>query len=242
MNPLTGPAWVGVALVAAATVVGALLARRAATRPVAANAAAAGVLLAVVLGDLVPDIWHDLPDVGLPWWAAPAAGAAGVLAASALVRRGCACEPGGTGTPPAGTGGALAGCLAIAAHRALEGSTLAVAASIPLIAALVVHAAVEGFVLAGLPGAGRADRRVVLWLAVACASPAVGAAALGAVDLPDSAHVLVTSALAGVLLRAALGAYPTAALRTGTRHTARPLATATLTAAVLAGALLVLTR
>ncbi|MFL6073476.1 MAG: hypothetical protein ACJ73S_08790, partial [Mycobacteriales bacterium] len=174
---------------------------------------------------------------GLPWWAAPAAGAAGVLGASALVRRGCACEPGSAGIPPAGAGGAVAGAAAIAAHRALEGSALAVAASVPLIAALVVHAAAEGFVLAGLPGAGRPGRRTVRWLAVACASPAVGAAALGAANLPDSAHVLATSAVAGVLLRSALAAYPAAA-----RRTARPLATASLTAAALASALLVLAR
>src|SRR5947207_2327864 len=76
----------------------------------------------------------------------------------------------------------------------------------------------------------------------AAARPVAGGAALGAGQLPDSARVLVTSALAGELLRAALGAYRMAAPRAGARRAGRPLATAALTATVHAGALVVLAR
>jgi len=58
----------------------------------ASLACAAGVLLAVVLADLLPDIWRDLPGAGLPWWAPAGALVAGVAAADALARRGCACR------------------------------------------------------------------------------------------------------------------------------------------------------
>jgi hypothetical protein len=50
---------------------------------------------------------------------------------------------------------AAAASVAIGLHRGLEGSALAAAASIPVVAALVVHAAGEGFALASLLRAGR---------------------------------------------------------------------------------------
>jgi hypothetical protein len=46
------------------------------------------VLLAVVLGDLVPDVWQDLAESGIPWWAAVLAAAFGF---GALVTAGTGC-------------------------------------------------------------------------------------------------------------------------------------------------------
>jgi zinc transporter ZupT len=210
----------GAALVAASTVGGVLLSRLSSRRPVVASAAVSLVLLAVVLGDLVPDIWQDLAESGTPWWAAVVAGALGFGATGALVRRGCACVPrpderaqvGGGDAAGAEVAGGTATAVAIGVHRALEGAVLALATSVPVVAALVVHAAGEGFALGTL--LGRASRgRATVWLLVACLSPLVGAIAAAPARLPETVTPLVTSLAAGALLRSALLALRLAATR-----------------------------
>ena len=219
---MTGPASAGVALIAGATLAGAWLARRASGMRAASLACAAGALLVVVLADLLPDIWRDLPGAGLPWWAAACALAAGAAGTDVLARRGCACrtgpDPGGAGRSGPDRGGVDRGggacdgearggptATALGLHRALEGAALVVTGSVAVIAALIAHAASEGFAMAALLSGERRGKAVAL-LAVTCVSPAAGAIAASQVRLPAQAAPMVTALIAGVLLRAAMAA------------------------------------
>ncbi len=194
---LTHAAWMGAALIAAATIAGALAGRWSARYAAASLVAVAGLLLLVVFGDLIPDIAHDVGGFGSGSLIAAVAGCASFAAAGLVLRRGCTCG--------SRAGGGAAAALAIGVHRALEGSTLAVTASVPVIAALVLHAGSEGFALAPLFGSEQ-RRRTATWLLVACLSPVIGAAALGAVQVPDSATPVLTAIVAGVLARSAVEA------------------------------------
>ena len=73
---LTAADLAGLALIAGATLAGAWLGRRFGRLRTICLACAAVALVAVVAADLVPDIWNDLRETGLPWWIA-AAGARG---------------------------------------------------------------------------------------------------------------------------------------------------------------------
>lgn len=206
---------VGAALVAASTVGGVLLSRWSARRPVASSAAVSLVLLAVVLGDLAPDVWRDLAETGAPWWAAVLSSVVGFGATGALVRRGCGCVPRQDEPLQAGgaevAGGTATG-MAIGVHRALEGAVLALVTPVPVVAALIVHAAGEGFALGAM--LGRASRRrAAAWLLIACLSPLVGATVIGPVRLPATVTPLVTSLVVGTLLRIAMLALGLAATR-----------------------------
>jgi ZIP family zinc transporter len=130
---------------------------------------AAMALLAVVALDLAPDIARDVAETGSAQFVVGAACVAAFAVAALSARWACAC-----GTSPTTTTG-----LAIAVHRTLEGAALVLVGSPAVIAALVLHAAGEGFALRtyGMHGSGRV--RPVLTLA--CLSPAVGAAALSGV-------------------------------------------------------------
>lgn len=196
LSALTGTEWVGAGLIAAATITGALMGRWSARYSAVSLAAVAGLLLVVVFGDLIPDIADDLGGFGPGWGIAAVAGCASFAAAGFVLRRGCVCGA------PAG-GGAAA--LAIGVHRALEGSALAVTTSVPVIAALVLHAGSEGFAIAPLFGVEQ-RRRTATWLLVACVSPVVGAAVLGAVHVPENAGPILTALVAGVLARSAVEA------------------------------------
>ncbi len=151
---LTAADLAGVALIAGATLAGAWLGRRFARLRTISLACAAIALAAVVAADLVPDIWRDLRETGLPWWMAALALAAGLGVTDAIVRRGCACGP-GVGVPAGGRATAVA----LGVHRALEGAALAIAGSAAVIAALVAHAASEGFALTALLRGERCARR-----------------------------------------------------------------------------------
>lgn len=213
----------GVSLVAGATTAGALAGRWSARYSAVSLAAVAGLLLAVVLGDLVPDIARDAGDIGI--WIPAAAGLAGFWLAGFAMRWGCAC-----GSPPAG---GVAAAAAIGVHRAVEGSALALTTAVPLVAALVLHASSEGYALAALLRSA-SRQRVVALLVVACAGPAVGAGTIGAIDLPAQAYPVVTALVAGALARSAVAAYRLA----GADAAARARAVTTLVAACGAAALL----
>jgi zinc transporter ZupT len=191
----------GVALIAAATLAGAWLGRRFARLRKISLTCAAVALIAVVAADLVPDIWNDLRETGLPWWIAAAGLAAGLAVTDAAIRRGCACSR-GVEAPASGRATAVA----LGVHRALEGAALAIAGSTAVIAALVAHAASEGFALTALLRGERKARAAVL-LGITCLSPAAGAAVLALVHLPESVAPVLTSVVAGVLLRVALAAW-----------------------------------
>jgi hypothetical protein len=183
--------WTAVAVFAAATVGGAAFAGALRHSHRIALQLAATALLAVVALDLAPDIARDVADTGS---ARPVVGVACLVAfaAAAIATRWiCAC-----GTHPSTTTG-----LAIALHRTLEGAALALVGSAGVVVALVLHAAGEGFALQTY-GARRAGR---VWplLVLACLSPAVGAAALGNVDLPPELAPVVTALIAGALVAGA---------------------------------------
>ena len=197
----------GITLIAAATLAGAWLGRRFARLRTMSLTCAAVALAAVVAADLVPDIWGDLRATGLPWWIAAAGFGAGLAGTDALVRRGCACAP--RAEVPAG---GRATALALGVHRALEGAALAVAGSAAVIAALVAHAASEGFALTTLLAGERRGRAAAL-VAITCLSPVAGVGLLAWVHLPERAAPVLTSVVAGVLLRAAIAAWQLAGIR-----------------------------
>jgi zinc transporter ZupT len=208
---LLEPGLAGVAVIAGATLAGAWLARYSSRVPVLA-ACAAVVLAAVVLADLVPDIWRDLHGAGLGWWAAGAGGlAAGYAAAEALARRGCACQAASAGptaasrtatSPGTATTPGTATAAALAAHRVLEGAAVTLAGSAAVVAALVLHATGEGFALGTLLRPERRSRALTL-LIIACVSPLAGAVAFDQAGLPARPSAVMMAAIAGVLARTA---------------------------------------
>jgi len=196
------PGLAGVALIAAATLAGAWLARYSSRVRVLWRCAAA-VLAAVVLADLLPDVWRELHGAGLGWLAAGAGGLAGGYgAADALARRGCACQ---AASARQATASGTATAAALAAHRLLEGAAVALTGSPAVVAALVLHATGEGFALGALLPAERRSRALTV-LVIACVSPLAGAAAFGQVGLPAKPSAVMTAAIAGVLARTAAAA------------------------------------
>lgn len=196
-----GHGWPGLVVggwlvMALATVAGAWLASRGRGPREAWLGAAAGALLVIAGLHLLPDAWSAARGAGI-WQPVVPGVAAGSFAVSGLAaRRGCRC---GTGCAGAGGRGAVA---ALAVHRFLEGSALAVAGSVIVAAALAVHALAEG-VAAGTLLARESRRRVAGWLAAMCLSPAAGAAAASAWLMPAAATPLLLAAAAGVLAQAA---------------------------------------
>lgn len=228
----TYDAWLGIALIAAATLAGAWLGRRGPRASAVPLAASCGALVAVIVADLGPDVADDVRDSGVAWWIVIAAGLAGYTAAGFLMKRGCPCEP--------GLAGGVGTAAALGVHRALEGSALALAASAPLVLALVVHASSEGFALTSLLDAEERRKGAgVLWLSVACVAPAFGLVVVGSIGLSESAQPVLTSLVAGVLARTALSAYRIAAER-GQRLAAR--SATVISAGILASLLTVLTH
>lgn len=143
---------------------------------------------------------HLLPDALAGGPRGPDLGASrslGPLALAGLVaHKGCAC---GSGRHHACGTGAVA---ALAVHRFLEGSALALAASVIVAAALAVHALAEGLAVGALLDC-QPRRRVAGWLAVMCLSPAAGAVAAGAYPIPAAAGPVLLALAAGVLGQAA---------------------------------------
>ena len=184
---------VAVVLVAVATVVGAWLARRGSGRPVLLKAAS-GILLIVAVLDLLPNAWDGAREAGVPLWAVPVTALASYGVMGAVVRFGCPCEPGRAGSVGAASGVAL--------HRFLEGATLALTASVAVVAALLVHAVSEGLALAALLGV-HPRRRVAPWIGLACLSPVAGSFVTSALPIPDGIMPLLLAFVGGVLAQAA---------------------------------------
>jgi zinc transporter ZupT len=215
--------------IALATVAGASLARRQASRRDLCLGAAAGALLVIAGLLLLPDAWSAALGAGLPVVVVPAAALTAFTMAGLAVRRGCACQDdrekaGGTAT---------AGALAV--HRLLEGAALAVAGSAAVAVALTVHAFAEGLA-AGTLLTSASRRRAALWLTVMCVSPAAGAVITRAIPVPAAAQPVLLGAAAGVLgqaawvsLRAVFGRAPASRASLSGPATAM-LATAVVTA------------
>jgi hypothetical protein len=91
---------------------------------------------------------------------------------------------------------------ALAVHRFLEGSALALAASVTVTAALTVHALAEGLAAGALLGS-QPRRRATTWLTAMCLSPVAGAVVTSARPLPAAAGPVLLALAAGVLAQAA---------------------------------------
>jgi ZIP family zinc transporter len=186
----------GTLLIGAATIAGAWLAHRHATRREVCFGAAAGALLVIAGLHLLPDAWSAARQASIPGWAVPAAAVAAFAATGLAIRRGCACRAGREAAGGAGTAGALA------AHRLLEGAAVVLAGSVMVTAALAVHALAEGLA-AGTLLASAPRRQRVRWLAIMCASPAAGAALTVALPFPQPLRPVLLAVAAGVLGQAA---------------------------------------
>jgi ZIP family zinc transporter len=176
----------GVGVVAVATVAGTWLARRRPGRQEVWFGAAAGALLVIAGLHLLPDAWREAGG-RRPWVPVAAAAACGL--AWLVARYGCACDEDAENASGAGTAGALA------VHRFLEGSALALTGSITVAVALAAHAFGEGLAVGALLAR---KRHLVIWLTAMCVGPAVGAAAASIYPEP-----LLVAAAAGVLIQAA---------------------------------------
>jgi|SRR5690349_12691317 len=191
---VSGLTLAGAGLIVAATVAGAWLARRRPGQREIWFAAAAGALLIIAGLHLLPDAWAAASDAGI-WPGVVPIAAAGAFAAAGLAGRvGCGCREHTEQASGAGTAAALA------VHRFLEGSAVALAG--PAVAvALAVHAFGEGLATAALLGAQ--PRRVVGWLTVMSVSTLVGAAVAGAFPIPAAAEPVLLALAAGLITRAA---------------------------------------
>lgn len=158
---------------------------------------AAGLLLALVTFDLLPDAFADGREVGLPVLLVVALIATGAAGTSWLLRGTGAvecCRAGRTGA------GALAG------HGLLEGAVLGAGLGLLptsgplLIAGFAFHKAAEGAVLAGVLRRSRPARGLDRALPfVAAVAPVVGALGDSLVDLPPVLAAGAAAVLAGVL-------------------------------------------
>jgi ZIP family zinc transporter len=225
---LPGPVLAGAGLVAAATVVGAWLARRRPGQREIWFAAAAGALLVIAGLHLLPDAWAGARIARIWPWLVPLTAVAAFTAAGLATRAGCGCQERKQHASGAGTAAALA------AHRFLEGSAIALAGSAAVAVALAVHAFGEGLAIGALLGAQ--PRRAAGWLAAMSVSPVVGAAAAGALPVPAAAEPVLLALAAGVLAQAARVSLRAAFHGLGTSRIlpSQPAATTTMAAIVTA--------
>jgi zinc transporter ZupT len=189
---LSGVTLGGTGLIAVATVAGAAMAFRRPARRQISFAAAAGALLIIAGLHLLPDAWAGAGEARNWQPSVPLAALGGFIAAGLAGRAGCGCREHASG---AGTAAALA------VHRFLEGSALALAGSPAIALALAVHAFGEGLATGAF--LGLQPRRLAPWLAVMCASPVIGAVVAGAFPTPAAAEPLLLALAAGVIAQAA---------------------------------------
>jgi zinc transporter ZupT len=252
LQPAGQQAWAAVLLVCASTLAGSWLARRNSQRMTIWLAIASAMMLVTALVDLLPDAWHDASESGTPLWTVGLAAVFGFSVITYFTRKGCAC-PHDEGPARAGlhapglhrrvkeaVGAALYGGMGTAAaltlHRAIEGATLALTASVVIILALTVHSASEGLALAAL--LDMAKQRLAPWLVVACLSPAAGVLIATFKPLPQQWVPILLGVVIGVLSRTAIVGMRLAGSRQKTgRLSKRHLAIAA-TVSITAGALL----
>src|SRR5437016_11980657 len=117
---------------AVATILGGWLALRRTGRHEAWLGAAAGALLVIAGLHLLPDAWSAARAARLWTLAVPVAALASFALAGLVARKGCQCASGSHRSGGAASGGALA------AHRFLEGTALALTASFTVAVALTV--------------------------------------------------------------------------------------------------------
>ena len=217
----------GAGILAVSTVAGAWTARRRPGHREISFAAAAGALLIIAVLHLLPDAWAGA-HVARVWpGLVPIAMGGAFVAAGLAARAGCACQEQKVSASGAATAAALA------AHRFLEGSVIALAGAAAIAAALAVHAFAEGLATGALLGT-QPRRRVAGWLAVMSISPAIGAATTSLFDVPTAAGPVLLALAAGILTQAAWVSLRAASrgLRAGRLALPRPAAAA-MAAAIL---------
>jgi ZIP family zinc transporter len=226
---LPGTVLAGAGLVAAATVAGAWLARRRPGQRPIWFAAAAGALLIIAGLHLLPDAWAGARSARIWTGLVPLAAMAGFTAAGLATRLGCACQEHREQASGAGTAAALA------VHRFLEGSAIALAGSAAVALALAAHAFGEGLATGALLG-DQPRRRVAGWLALMCLSPVIGATVASAFPVTAAAEPVLLALAAGVLAQAARVSLRVAfrGLRPTRLLLSRPAAATTITAIVTA--------
>jgi ZIP family zinc transporter len=228
---LSGLTLGGSGLIAAATVAGATLAH---SRPAHRQiwfAAAAGALLIIAGLHLLPDAWAEASEARIWRPAVPLAGLCGFTVAGLAARAGCGCGEHAGHASGAGAAGALA------VHRFLEGSAVALAGSVAIAVALAVHAFGEGLATGALLGAK--PRRIAPWLTVMCVSPAIGAVVARTFPMPAAAEPVLLALAAGVIAQAGLVSLRAAFARRPTSPLPLTQTTAVTTAAAIITALAV---
>ncbi|MFF2808092.1 hypothetical protein ACFVT2_13015 [Streptomyces sp. NPDC058000] len=189
-------AYVGLFLIICGTLAGAWSARRWRRHGTVLLPAACGVLLALAVIDILPRAIDDAGESGLPGWAVPVSAVAGftVLPGCGVLLARC----GGRGQSY-GNGTAAA----LVLHRVVEGMTVALLPTFPVVAALALHSGSEGLALTTmLETDGR--RRLFPWLVLACLSPLLGGLVTEVAPLPDGVHAVLMAVVAGVLLHGAV--------------------------------------
>src|SRR5260370_12683501 len=144
---LSGLTLAGTGLIAAATVAGAWVAFRRPGHREIWFAAAAGALLIIAGLHLLPDAWAGARAARIWPGLVPIAAIGAFTAAGHAARAGCGCREHTEHASGAGTAAALA------VHRFLEGSAVALAGSAAVAVALAVHAFGEGRAPGGRPRA-----------------------------------------------------------------------------------------
>jgi zinc transporter ZupT len=215
-------------------------------------AIASATMLVIAMTDLLPDAWREASETGVPWWAIAIAAAVGFLVITYFTRKGCGCEADSDKTAGRHAPGrhrrlkqavdtalfsGMGTAAALTTHRAIEGATLALTASVVVVVALMVHSASEGLALAAL--LDMAKQRLAPWLVVACAAPAVGVLAATIHPIPGKVVPILLSMISGVLTRTAVvGLKLAASKQAGGRLSRRQVTIAGL-GAVTVGALIV---
>ncbi|HEX7992428.1 MAG TPA: hypothetical protein VF506_00810 [Streptosporangiaceae bacterium] len=192
---MTGVTLAGAGLIAVATVAGAAMASRRPARRQIWFAAAAGALLIIAGLHLLPDAWSAASEARIWRPFVPLAALGGFIAAGLAGRFGCGCREHSERASGAGTAAALA------VHRFLEGSALALAGSPAIALALAVHAFGEGLATGALLGPQL--RRLAPWLVVMCSSPVIGAVVVGAFPIRATVEPVLLAVAAGVIAQAA---------------------------------------
>jgi ZIP family zinc transporter len=226
---LSGLVLLGAGLIAAATVAGAWLARRRSGHREIWLAAAAAALLVIAGLHLLPDAWRGAGAVKIWSPLVPIAAMGAFMVAGLAARAGCGCWEQAAQTSGAGAAAALA------LHRFLEGSAVALAASAAVAVALAVHGFAEGLAAGALLGAR--PRRVAGWLAAMSVSPILGAVTASTFPVPEATEPVLLALAAGVVAQAAWVGLRAAfhGLRTGrleVSHTVATVAIAALTTAL----------
>ncbi|MFF4771554.1 hypothetical protein ACFY05_01695 [Microtetraspora fusca] len=251
-QPASRETWVAVLLICASTLTGAWLARRNSQRMTLWLAVASAMMLVTALVDLLPDAWSESIQAGVPLWAPALAATFGFLVITYFTRKGCGHghdhseREGGAHAPGrhrrvkeainAALFGGMGTAAALTLHRAIEGATLALTASVVVVIALTIHSASEGLALAALLDMAR--QRLAPWLVVSCVSPAVGVLLATLSPLPAPLVPILLSMVMGVLLRTAIVGMKLAAGRQRSGRLSKRQIAVAAAAAGVAGTLL----